>query len=440
MCQLLIAHTHAVCPICEDLEPLSSMQTVESCDDAGDNPVCEVCLGNHYRKCRDCAGYYDRYDCIATDDGIYCQSCHDDNFGTCERCEGSVLLDDLCSVETGGRCGTQQWCESCRDSSSFTCEYCSEVFSTNTDYGEDQNGNPVCYSCRENYFYCDSCGRTYHTDDYGEDGNCNGCTSSCSSDHVHDYGYKPYPWFYSDSDDKQCKISRKPSPGVCYLGVELETIVKSSADYDDEAGKIVDMLGDFVYLKQDSSLGDRGIEIVSHPATLEAHRKLWEDFHNDTPALVSWGNSACGLHVHASRDGLTDLQISKIVCFVNAEPNKAYVVNLAGRESSYAKLKPKRIGNGCNSQTDRREAVNLQNDETIEFRLFKGNLKRAGFLKCLEFVQAIIEYTQPASRSIADSLDYAKFIAWVTENSKRFPELHASNMRFVGNVSAESGK
>lgn len=235
-------------------------------------------------------------------------------------------------------------------------------------------------------------------------------------------------------------MSRKSTPGVVYLGVELETVVKSSADYDDEAEKIVNLLGDFVYLKQDSSLGDRGIEIVSHPATLEAHRKLWEDFHDDTPELVSWGNSACGLHVHASREGLTDLQISKIVCFVNSELNKAYIVDLAGRESSYAKLKPKKIGNGCNSQTDRREAVNLQNSETIEFRLFKGNLKRAGVLKCLEFCQAIIEYTQPASRSIADSLDYAKFIAWVTENSKRFPELHKSNLRFIGNACAESGK
>ena len=433
MCQLLIAHTHDVCVSCDDLVERASMEQVD------DGLICEDCFSDDYFVCECCSKNVPRKDRAGSCNGDdICQSCYEDEFTTCERCECTVRQDYTSSV--GGRRGEQCWCESCIDNHAFRCEDCHETFSSDCDSGEDQNGNRVCSSCAETYFYCNSCGRTYHTDDYGEDGNCNGCTSSCSSDHVYAYGYKPDPWFYSDNGTKQCKISRKPSPGVVSLGVELETIVKSSADYGDEAEKIVNLLGDFVYLKQDSSLGDRGIEIVSHPATLDAHRKLWEDFHNDTPELVSWGNSACGLHVHASREGLTDLQISKIVCFVNAETNKAYIVDLAGRESSYAKLKPKKIGNGCNSQTDRREAINLQNDETIEFRLFKGNLKRAGFFKCLEFCQAIIEYTQPASRSIADSLDYAKFVIWVTENSKRFPELHKSNMRFIGNACVEQGK
>lgn len=424
MCQLLIAHTHAVCPICEDLEPLSSMQTVEACDDAGDNPVCEFCLGNHYRKCESCAGYFGRYDCVSTDDGVFCQSCFDDEFVSCERCECTVRQDKTSSVNNG-RNGDEQWCECCRDSHSFCCADCDEVFSDRLDSGRNARNETVCPSCAESYFYCDRCDETYHMDDYGVDGMCNNChrdredENSSESEHVHDYNYKPRPIFHGDDGDSLPGAV----PGVVYAGVELETIVKSGNDYHEQAEKCVELLGDFAYMKEDGSLDGDGFEIVTHPATMEGHRKLWKKFHNDVPAIKSWSDSRCGLHVHITRAGMTDLQISKMVCFTNSEDNRAFIVKLAGRESSYAKLKLKKLGSACKPSDDRREAVNLCNSKTIEFRLFKGNIKAAWIFRSVQFCLAIAEYCKPASRSLADSLDYRKFCEWVNGEKLAYAEL-----------------
>jgi hypothetical protein len=74
---------------------------------------------------------------------------------------------------------------------------------------------------------------------------------------------------------------------------------------------IMEMMGDFVYLKEDSSIntgGYKGFEMVSHPATLEyyaSNKNLWItlDYLRKVHNARSWDAKSCGLHIHISRAG-----------------------------------------------------------------------------------------------------------------------------------------
>jgi hypothetical protein len=61
----------------------------------------------------------------------------------------------------------------------------------------------------------------------------------------------------------------------------------------------------------------------------------------------------------------------------------------------------------------RRVAVNLSNEKTIEFRIFRGTINPKHILRNIEFCDAICDFCYPASRSFADTINPLKFIEFV---------------------------
>jgi hypothetical protein len=221
---------------------------------------------------------------------------------------------------------------------------------------------------------------------------------------VYSYSYKPYPRFHG---------KLKGLEG--YVGVELEV---NTDEIRDHAESVIDMLGeDHVYLKEDSSIGS-GFEIVTHPHTLGEQRKLWGRW-KAPGGMTSATSGDCGIHVHYSRKGLSTLHINRMVVFLNAPENLRFIECIAQRSNNgYCKIKPKSIS-GKESH-DRYEALNLTNDSTIEFRIFRGNTRKERILKCIEFAVAVVNWTR--DRSYRD-LSHGKFVAWVSKNSKEYPTL-----------------
>jgi hypothetical protein len=127
---------------------------------------------------------------------------------------------------------------------------------------------------------------------------------------------------------------------------------------------------------------------------------------------------------------------------VNAYHNRRFIATIAGRPSTgYAKISPKKLATAAQRNGDRYEAVNLQNSNTIEFRLFKGTLKGESVYKALEFCDAIIAYCGCATRTVKDSQSRVKFIEFVKENAKSYPHLHAFiEARWFGRESKETIK
>jgi hypothetical protein len=226
-------------------------------------------------------------------------------------------------------------------------------------------------------------------------------------------------------------------------------------------------------VKSDATTGDCGFEIVSAPGTYRWHtEEAWkgffvEDFDDNNPArafapsswLQGWTNTGkevmgkypwdlsdattpiyrvhkplCGIHIHVSRNALTMLQLGKIVQYVGHN-EAGFVEAVAGRPAnSYTSFKPKKITDGVvlnkagqyvvgsnTSYFQRSEAVNLTGSRgTIEFRMFRSNVSKAGFFKCIDFVQAVVDWTRDVS---IKNLNNAHFIAFVMENRGKYPWL-----------------
>jgi hypothetical protein len=100
------------------------------------------------------------------------------------------------------------------------------------------------------------------------------------------------------------------------------------------------------------------------------------------------------------------------------------MVTIAQRNSDqWSKYSEKRLADGNKKDVSRYQAVNLLNDETIEFRIFKGTLKQTSLFSAIEFCEAIVSYCEPSSRPIQWCLDSIRFCEFVSENRKRWPNL-----------------
>lgn len=324
---------------------------------------------------------------------------------TCEHChEGKDEVQDVTY-----RGDVQSWCNDCTDDDSFECADCSTRFHEHHACGTNTNDDTICERCAESYFRCDDCGSTCHNDDYGSDGRC------CNCDRDEEQVIADYS---SDVDVRP--IGKAPH----FYGVELE-VECVSCNRECKAEEIKEDLEDFALIKEDGSLSN-GFEIVTRPASLDEQRKNWQAFFPHVSGLCSFNTTTCGLHVHCSRAPLSELTVAKIICFTNAAHNRRFMSVIAGRPSgNWSKYKIKKIGQANKYNSDRYEAVNLQNSHTIEFRIFKGTLKKESIFKAIEFCDALIAFCLPAKRSLREAMMRSEFTQFVKLNAAQWPHLAA---------------
>ena len=168
-----------------------------------------------------------------------------------------------------------------------------------------------CYE-RSPWFWCEDCG------EYRE-GSCYECGYECGDGIIHPYAYKPDPIFFPDMppislEGINCyrwpesgRLSPVSRQSLAYFGLELEV---DSWDNDRLEGvkEFLAGTGGHFYAKHDGSLrSDEGVELVSHPLTLEAWRSF-DGFKNSLEVLRQAGwrgwdvdGHDYGIHVHVSR-------------------------------------------------------------------------------------------------------------------------------------------
>jgi len=329
-----------------------------------------------------------------------CEECFNDYYRYCDCCGGVVARDELISID-GGR---EYVCENCADSNYYHCDDCGDYISRRNLW-IDRNLT-ICNVCSWNYCTCDDCGHVMHIDDsHPIDGNdyCDDCEPSHRNP-IRDYNYKPLPEFYGELSEWV----------KGYYGLEVE--IDDGEDRGEAARAIQDAGGDCIYLKNDGSLSSDGFEIVTHPATLEHHMNdmPWRDIISAARDYdyTSHDTGTCGLHIHASRslfgDNKTsqDLNIAKCILLIDFWWEQ-YIVPFSRRDyeqlNDWAK-KPnafilptdntsQAVNKALNtSQHDRYKAVNLKNTHTVEFRFFRGTLRRDTILASIQFVDTLIKY------------------------------------------------
>jgi hypothetical protein len=227
------------------------------------------------------------------------------------------------------------------------------------------------------------------------------------------------------------------------VGLELEMEISSSYDLDDKAGEVLDALSHtqdingrmqpYCLLEQDGSISN-GFELVSGYTGLDIHARQLQFFKNKLPGAKSHNTTTCGLHVHICKADMSMLQAAKMILFINDPQNYDLVKCLARRDASgYAKFQNKKEDKTWlrdamryssekdrqlrNINSDRYEALNFQNEKTIEFRLFRGTLKYETIMACLEFAWITWFFCRDTSQAQLTTDNFLKYIC--LENNRR---------------------
>jgi hypothetical protein len=231
---------------------------------------------------------------------------------------------------------------------------------------------------------------------------------------------------------------------TCYLGVEFEVTFPtiSSSDrlsifYKD----VIESLNNTAILKYDSSVGFTenrepipnvmGFEITSVPMTFKKQREVWKPFFEKFGSKLLVDKHPSGIHVHVSKNAFTNFNRQKLHYFMNREVNREFMLLISERKeehftkwcrTNYVKLDRR---TGRNSQHDSngnitKYRVVYTRPYTEEFRLFNAVKKYELFMKNLEFIMAVKQFTEEQSMRL---LDYRSFVEWVGQRGFTYPNL-----------------
>ena len=382
-------------------------------------------------------------DILHHDDEPHCTDC----VGFCEGCEETILAGDLSLAHNGDtytrNANPSHRCENCR----WDCADCNNTF-----YGDDVSVNDrderICHRCMENYYCCDDCGCTVHSDNTRgtEDATyCESCYDSHREEDEEDeeqeesrgpifgHDYKPPP--------RVLKAATDAATASFFMGWELE-VDRTEARKPARHVATDASLPDALYCKHDGSL-KHGFEIVSHPGTLA----YWNEFDYSfcdrlvADGMRSYDTMTCGLHVHVSRSFLTEAEQFKLLLFFRDNPE--FVIRLSRRHGqkagydrdelslmkSYASIDqaPSRVHLMRSVQNRRKRyyhdpgrytAINLENEKTIEFRLFRGTLNPASLKRNLHLVHMLCHYVKACGRYKSD-LTVKAFLKWCRYNGAK---------------------
>lgn len=333
--------------------------------------------------CRHCGEAHMPDDEEAWDMDDVCNDCAD-SYVECERCGRTVHEDDTHDVDG------QSWCDDCVRSHAAACNHCGDLFP------EDDLEDGYCSSCGDDDVECNDCGHTTerrYTGDW-ENGRCPDCQER--GEVIRSWSYKPRAVFHGGSDGP-------------HYGIELEL---DGGGESARSARAVMEDNDFWYAKHDGSLND-GFEVVSHPGTLSYHleeagwsdlleRALSEDYR-------SHDSGTCGLHVHISRtafrdaNGNEDAALARLLLLFDMHWSKLLRFSRRTQHQCdrwaqrYSMARPHNDTEAVQAARDfkmenggsRYYSVNLQNDNTVEIRMFRGTLREETFYATIEMCDAL---------------------------------------------------
>ncbi len=339
-------------------------------------------------------------------------------------------------------------CADCLENQTTTCDCCGERI-WNHD-AQCDSSITLCNGCYENnYTNCERCGRVIHNDDtYCIDDDddypyCHDCYEPIRNATIKSYNYKPEPIFYGS--------------GNLFYGVELE--IDKGGEDDSNAHSLIDIANknsERIYCKHDGSISD-GFEIVSHPMTLDYHinNMNWLNIFEKAVEMDyrSHNTSTCGLHIHCSRSAFgkdydeQEKTIGRLIFFVEKHWNELvkfsrrtsenlnrwaakYATISNTTEETYKKAKDKRMG--------RYVAVNLENYNTIEFRLFRGTLRYKTFIATLQLVDEICYWAINLSDKEMEDLSWSDFVSKILPKKFELIEYLKSKRLYVNEAITES--
>jgi len=338
----------------------------------------------------------------------YCDECYYEDYFHCECCECESLMDNATMIND------QIICNQCVDLHYKKCTDCHEFSHMSECIVTDDTGNVFCDSdCLFNHdggycYNCDKPNELINYDNENEDAECNSCSDERNHNaKIRAYSYKPNPIFFVGKNEKAYNNNNANERRLVF-GFELEV---ENVEREFSNSKCVEFLNELfpelLYFKNDCSINN-GFEIVSHPMTYQYYKENKSKFSQLLAKCVeiglrSYDTSTCGLHISLSRKAFTESTYLKFVNFFNNTSNHPLLKKVSQRVnyhyceiSKFAnrnqQIKFSKVKKRGQLSTERYQALNLQNEPTLEIRLFRGTLKPHSFFKAFECVFAIYDY------------------------------------------------
>ena len=274
----------------------------------------------------------------------------------CESCGCSVPEDESYQTYEG-----VILCDDCFNDSTYYCEGCGNTFyySSNGQYDRDED------------WYCDDC------IDYGRGNFCN--------DNINGYHCGGYFTFLGNDDLR--------------FGMEIEVSTSRGCNLDSIAGDVWALGGELIYdIEEDCSIPN-GFEIITNPMD-------YEYFNNNAKPILSKifnllkdegfdiRPSGCGTHIHISKEPLevndsynADFNylfevFKDDIIHYGKRGSTSYAMFLSDCSRSYAEklrkdkknIKYRDVLDGVNNNGDRYKAINNQNSNTLELRIFQSSI------------------------------------------------------------------
>lgn len=332
----------------------------------------------------------------------------------CSSCGKELTNENL--IEFDGL----TFCADCLENQTTTCDCCGERIWRDENSGDANT--ILCERCYEyNYTHCERCGRVIHNDNtyYLNDDDdypyCLDCCETIRNSSIKSYNYKPEPIFYGS--------------GNLFMGVELE--IDKGGEYDKHASNILDVANrscEHIYCKHDGSINN-GFEMVSHPMTFDYHLNTM-NWHEVFDTAIEMGyrshqTKTCGLHIHVNRSAFgkdyetQEEVIGRIVFFVEKHWNE--LLKFSRRTEANINRWASRYGisttakdtykNAKDKHCGRYVAVNLENYNTIEFRIFRGTLNHKTFIATLQLIDEICKNAIHLSDKGMEDMSWSDFVS-----------------------------
>ena len=397
-----------------------------------------------------------------------------------------VVLEELNEVARhSAPLASKIYNEHCSSFDFFQCEDCNEYFYYE-EQRTTSDDRSICEGCRDGSYLYSECMDTYIPEDdaisvydstrsYHNGSADDYCTQRYGRNNFDEYDdafFSDSDAYYEvrgeDEDDEDSDEDRPSNEGLCgyhsgyrdfteinrtgkypSLGAEIEVYCNERAD-------VVSALKDIggLVLERDGSLDDyNGFEIITKPYGREEWGHMVESIFNTLQEHEAVGynepaGSNYGIHLTVHRRFLSPLSEARIAMFLVDEVNQNFVRAIAQRAQIYSAQYG--VGMGAVVNPNLRSVsdgltksysgpnydiaksgkiygkgkycpVNFK-ENLAEFRIFQSTTNPVSFVKNLEFVWALIKWT---NASTGCSHDHRDFLLWLNTPQQRseFPVL-----------------
>lgn len=327
-------------------------------------------LTDDYFVCAECGCVEPSYNGITVHGGDkYCGTCVDD---LCRYCEDTMeyhLIDDCIYVESEDAYYTDGYI----DANFEQCSSCGEYIRNSDALHFEDTGNCVCESCIDDYDVRNGLVYEYEQPSI-----------------IRGYHCRPSLNFYGD--------------GPKFLGVEWE--LYGCGESDSAAEDIFEGREKYWFFNTDGSLNENGFEAITHPCSPEVLLEF--DWDKMCQRAVNWDceeYKGAGIHVHVSREAFKnvgaighlirffDEQYDKIIELAKRDPYQAerWAKKLSLTSSEKRYFKKENYYKKADYSGDRYQAVNVQNQNTVEIRVFRTSTDPDHIRAIIQLVDVITD-------------------------------------------------